>query len=791
MQRPGVGAWQQPTGANPMSRRKSHHQRRHLLASFVAEAAASIALFDRDMRYLAASEKWRRDYGLDADPTGRSHYDVFPEISDTWKAVHRRALAGETVRAEEDRFVRHDGRVQWLNWEVRPWYDDDGETGGITVNSEEITGPKAAQQALADNLARYRALLETAVAAVVTIDATGIINSVNPVTTTMFGYSAEELIGQNVQILMPASYAAEHDGYIANYLQTGTKRIIGIGREVTARRKDGSQFPIHLAVSSFIANGEQQFAGIITDLSERRRVEEKLSASEERLHATLELAKIGLWHWDPETGTTIEIDPPYARMMGLPDNKQTLSTPEFIAMVHPDDRKRVKQAVAAAQAGGRYLVEYRVQMPDGSVRWLLDKGDYNPLGPSGRRFMRGATIDITERKVMEEALKEGERRLVHAQKLEAVGQLAGGIAHDFNNLLTVVIGNLELLEEQIEDERLRGTLRQVQDAATSGADLAQRLLGFSRQLPLDPQIVDTNELVLRTCELLRRTLGEHVNLSTALSTQLWKVRADPAQIESALTNLAINARDAMPNGGRLIVETRNVHVAADQTGDGLDLQPGDYVTLSVSDTGQGIPQEVRERVFEPFFTTKPKGRGTGLGLAMIYGFAKQSGGHVVLDSVVGKGTVVKLYLPRTQLAGSASIAPESARQDRDVASALILLVEDDALVRELNLKRLRQLGHEVVEAETGAKALELIRGGLRPDLVFSDMVMPGGVSGRDLLVEVKAIDPTIRFLLTSGYSEELTGGGSSRESTMILKKPYRLKELAEALRKALSSDERG
>jgi PAS domain S-box-containing protein len=508
-------------------------------------------------------------------------------------------------------------------------------------------------------MAKLEAILNTAVAAIVTIDSDGIIDSVNPATTAMFGYTAEEMLGRNVKMLMPEPYAAGHDGYLANYLRTGSKKIIGIGREVTARRKDGTTFPMHLAVSEFEANGQRHFAGIITDRSARK----------------------------------------------------------------------------AAQ----------------------------------------------------DALKESERRLAQAQKMEAVGQLAGGIAHDFNNLLTVIVGNLELMELRATDEQLLALLRRIQAAAGSGADLTQRLLGFSRQLPLVPQKVNMNAVVVHTSELLRRSLGEHIALSTGLGPDLWIVEADPTQIESALTNLAINARDAMPNGGRLLIETRNVTFDAEQAAAGLDLKPGDYVAMAVSDTGAGIPPEIRDRVFEPFFTTKPKGRGTGLGLAMIYGFTKQSGGHVTLYSEVGHGTTVTLYLPR--FAGSASLTPATLAPPLRQATAggVILLVEDDVAVRQLNALRLKHLGYQVVEAGTGAQALDLIKDGLRPDLVFSDIIMPGGVSGRDLIEQASTIAPSLRFLLTSGYSDEMVRpDGRPALAHRVLQKPYRMAELAAAVQEALS-----
>lgn len=507
-------------------------------------------------------------------------------------------------------------------------------------------------------LAKLEAILNTAVAAIVTIDGAGIIDSINPATTAMFGYSPDELIGRNVKVLMPEPFAAEHDGYLASYLSTGAKKIIGIGREVTARRKDGSIFPMHLAVSEFEANGQRHFAGIITDRSKRQ----------------------------------------------------------------------------AAQ----------------------------------------------------DALKESERRLMQAQKMEAVGQMAGGLAHDFNNLLTVIVGNLELMEPHLAGKRLDDLLQRIQEAAASGADLTQRLLAFSRQLPLDPQTIKLNALVVRTSELLRRTIGQNINLSTVLPTTLWDVTADPPQIESALTNLAINARDAMPNGGRLLIETRNVTVDTEAVEAGLDLKPGDYVATTVSDTGMGIPPEIRARVFEPFFTTKPKGRGTGLGLAMIYGFAKQSGGLVTVYSEVGHGTTVTFYLPKAASSAASVQRIEAVHAEHPTTGGVVLLVEDDAGVRRLNVERLKHLGYEVIEASTGAQALDLIKGGLRPDLVFSDMIMPGGVSGRDLVEQTRLIEPSLRFLLTSGYTEEkVTADGQPPLKHKVLQKPYRMAELAEAIRVAI------
>jgi PAS domain S-box-containing protein len=345
---------------------------------------------------------------------------------------------------------------------------------------------------------KLRGILESAVTAIITIDDRGPIETVNPATERLFGYGASELVGQNVKILMPEPYRGEHDGYIANYIGTDERKIIGIGREVSGRRKDGTTFPLNLSVSEFEADGRRYFTGMIHDISDRRHVED--------------------------------------------------------------------------------------------------------------------------------ALRESERRLAQSQKMEAVGQLTGGIAHDFNNLLLVITGNLELLEPHLTTDDARALLKEAQDAAALGSKLTDQLLTFARRRHMDAHVIQLNDLVVNIADMLRRTLGEHISLSTSLARDVWPTRADPSQFQSAIVNMAVNSRDAMPQGGKLVIETRNILLDADHADYQSELQPGQYVQFSISDTGAGMEASVRDRVFEPFFTTKEKGRGTGLGLAMVYGFVKQSGG---------------------------------------------------------------------------------------------------------------------------------------------------------------------
>jgi PAS domain S-box-containing protein len=507
--------------------------------------------------------------------------------------------------------------------------------------------------------AKLRGILESAVTAIITIGDRGLIEDINPSTERLFGYPASELIGQNVKMLMPEPYRGEHDGYLSSYIATGVKKIIGIGREVSGRRKDGTTFPLHLSVSEFEADGRRYFTGMINDISDRMHVEE--------------------------------------------------------------------------------------------------------------------------------ALLESERRLAQSQKMEAVGQLTGGIAHDFNNLLLVITGNLELLEPQLASDDSRSLLKEARDAAALGSRLTDQLLSFARRRHMDAQVIQLNDLVVSIADMLRRTLGEHITLSTSLTRDVWSTRADPNQFQSAIVNMAVNARDAMPLGGKLVMETRNIVFDDDHADYLSELQPGEYVQLSISDTGGGMEAAIRDRVFEPFFTTKEKGRGTGLGLAMVYGFVKQSGGHVTIYSEPGHGTTINLYFPRSDAPSAATVA--SNEQDtRQPVRETILVVEDDSRVRQLTIRRLKLIGYEVLEASDGPAALQILERGDPIDLVFTDLIMPGGLSGREVAIRAREIKPGIKVLLTSGYAEELVRGDDlQRENLKVLRKPYQQADLVAALRDVLGN----
>ncbi len=516
---------------------------------------------------------------------------------------------------------------------------------------------------------------------------------------------------------------------------------------------------------------------VIEREAQRRMSEQALRESEERFRAMYEQAALGIG--------LVSMDYRFVRtnrrlceILGRGE-QELLDGLTLLEATHPDARGPHDRAIARVAGGASSVtIEQRIVRGDQAAVWTR-------LTLSARRGADGSPSqllavieDISERRGLEDQLRQ-------SQRLESVGQLTGGVAHDFNNLLTVILGNAELLAEGAIDSQQRLLAQLIVDAAARGADLTQRLLAFARRQPLHPASVDVNSLVRGLDPLQRRTLGEHVEIEFVLAENLWRALVDRAQLESSLLNLTINARDAMPTGGRLLIETTNVTLDRAYAERHVDASAGDYVRISVADEGIGIPARDLPRVFEPFFTTKPTGKGTGLGLAMVYGFARQSGGHVDIDSQVGRGTTVRLYLPRAQ---DGAPAPPPQRLPQTVAGGreTLLLVEDDDLVRRYARDQLVGLGYQVLEASNGREALEVLGGGAPIDLLFTDVVMPGGVSGRQLADQAAKLRPGLKVLYTSGYAENaIAHQGRLDPGVLLLEKPYLRTELARKIREAL------
>lgn len=436
----------------------------------------------------------------------------------------------------------------------------------------------------------------------------------------------------------------------------------------------------------------------------------------------------------------------------------------WVSRVHADDRDRVMAQLVQLPDVGSVTLEYRWRCADGSERHIIDQTVVMRDDDGRPREFFGMWFDNTERKQLEQ-------NLLHASKLEAVGRLTGGIAHDFNNMLSVVIGNLDLLQKAIEGNEQAGRrVRMAMEGAQRCADLTHRLLAFSRRQPLQTSVIDVGSIMPGLLELMRRTLGERINVTLASHDAVWPVRVDRAQLEAALLNLAVNARDAMPDGGDLRISLENRTV--DDQG-----ETRDWVEIVVSDTGTGMEPEVRERVFEPFFTTKESGKGTGLGLSMVYGFVQQSKGDIRLDSVPGQGTTITLLLPRAE--GQAESEAETrARIAHPFGQGqTVLVVEDDPAVRQVAVSTLHSLGFTVREAETGDAAADVLKKDHHIRLVLSDIRMPGGLTGVDLARLIRRERPDVHVLLTTGYVEE----SEALQDLDLLYKPYRATDLAERI----------
>ena len=523
--------------------------------------------------------------------------------------------------------------------------------------------------------------------------------------------------------------------------------------------------------------------GTCTDIQEIVEAREVLAHSREVLEHEVEertRERDRIWTLSHDLFATMGYDgflkavnPAWQRLLGY--DEPTLLSSHFGTLVHPDDHAKIADLVTRLQRGDVVQgFEDRLLRADGeyvTVSWTASPGDGDVFYAVGR--------DVT-------AEREREEQLRQAQKMEAVGQLTGGVAHDFNNLLQIVVGNLELLERNLPADagRLRRSTENAMQGARRAATLTQRLLAFSRRQPLDPKPIEVNRLVRGMSELLGRALGETIELETVLAGGLWSVEADPNQLESALLNLAVNARDAMPDGGKLTIESANTHLDHGYAQQNVEVAPGQYVVICVSDTGTGMSKDAAARAFEPFFTTKEPGKGTGLGLSQVYGFVKQSGGHVKIYSEVGEGTCVKLYLPR--YTGGRAAEEEEGRGSVPEGSETVLVVEDDADVRSYTIEVLTELGYHVLEAQDGPSALRIIERGEPIDLLFTDVVLPGGLNGEQLALQAQDKRPGLKVLFTTGYARNaIVHQGRLDPGVQLITKPFSYTDLAARLRDVL------
>jgi PAS domain S-box-containing protein len=516
--------------------------------------------------------------------------------------------------------------------------------------------------------------------------------------------------------------------------------------------------------------------------TEKFLAEQALRRSEERQSVIIRSLPLALYAGEPgqELGAPRFISDTVATICGFTAEQFMKSANLWSSRIHPDDRHRVLREFARLGETGSLAIEYRWRCADDSYRIFLDQAVLIRDELGAPKEVCGTLLDVTERKRLEQ-------QLLQAQKLDAIEKLTGGIAHDFNNMLTVVIGTLDRLRQPFAgDPQVLRRVELALEGAHRCTDLTRRLLAFGRRQSLQSANVDLNSVIDGIADLARQVIGEEIELVIELSPEPCPAHIDPVQIESALLNLVVNARDAMPNGGRLAVAARPALASEIRQLEGTLDGSADYVTLSVSDTGAGIPSEIIDRVFDPFFTTKSPGQGSGLGLSIIYGFIKQSGGHIQIESEVGRGTTARIFLPRSVPSELASAdAPSEQSPPLARPGEVVLAVEDDAAVREIAAGMLTDLGYHVLEAADGPAALEILQRVGAIDLLFTDLAMPGGLSGRELAARARQLRPGLKVLVTSAHTDQLLDGTEDDPAALLLNKPYRAQELARAVRSAI------
>jgi PAS domain S-box-containing protein len=563
-----------------------------------------------------------------------------------------------------------------------------------------------------------------------------------------------------------------------------TKVMQGFSRDEAVPLPTGGGYEIGVLAREFAhmaAESHAKTAALNREIEAQKKAQQALLESEQMARDVIENALEAFVQTD-EGGHILEWNPQAEAIFGWSRQEAVgrhligLLLPEALRPSYESMKERMVRKEESAGVGQRFETE--AMRKDGdeikvevSLKALRRRGGY-----VFNAFVR----DLTQKIAAEEQLRQ-------AQKMEAIGQLTGGVAHDFNNVLTVITGTIEILAAEVSAKPgLASIAKLISEAADRGAELTSHLLAFARKQPLRPHEVDVNRLVVEAAKLMRPTLGEHIEIKSTLMEQVWTALVDPSQLSSALLNLAINARDAMPNGGKLVLETKNVTFDEEYAAANGDVQPGNYVMVAVSDTGAGIPAAIIDRVFEPFFSTKEVGKGTGLGLSMVYGFVKQSGGHIKVYSEEGHGTTFRLYLPQAD-APAAQIA-EPLAAEIEGGNETILVVEDDELVRAYVSAQLQGLGYKTLSAANGTEALAIADSGAAFDLLFTDVIMPGPFNGRQLAAEMMQRRPPLKVLFTSGYTENaIIHHGRLDSGVLLLAKPYRKLDLARMLRLALAS----
>ena len=679
----------------------------------------------------------------------------------------------------EKRYIHKLGHSVWTMLSVTLVYGEEKSPICFFSQIQDINERKRAEEALRESDKRFQALLDNSPNLIFIKDVAGKYLVVNKKFETALGVRKQEVLGKGDEDVFPGEQAAAFRANDMRVLAAGSSMEF----EEIAKHEDGLHTSIAHKFPLFDAAGKTYaIGGITTDITDRKKAEEQIRQKEAEHRRLIENVPEVVWKTD-EQGRVIFISSKIEQVFGYSlqeiyrENERL-----WFSCMHAEDRERVQNAYSDLfHRGQAFDVEYRMQHRDGRWMWWHDRAA-TVVGNCDGAYAEGLLSDITDRKQMEQMLRQ-------KHKMEAIGQLAGGLAHDFNNLLTVIKGNSQILSDLVTDPdaRQKRSLDQIEKAADRAASLTRQLLAFSRMQILTPKVLDLNSVIAEMSKMLPRLITEEVEFIFTPDPRLGRFKTDPGQIEQVIMNLAVNARDAMPNGGKLVIETKNFMMDESYARQHPPAVPGPYILLRISDTGKGMDAETLSHIFEPFFTTKAQGKGTGLGLATVYGIIKQSGGFIWVASELDQGTTFEIYFPRVN--DPIDVAPSRTRDEVSVrGTETILLAEDEDAVRELIAGFLNQNGYHVLEAKNGMEALTIAESGRRIDLLLTDMVMPK-MGGWELTQRVATRRPELKILHMSGYSE-YTPTLSSNEVGDLMQKPFSMDELGRKIREALKKTDR-
>ena len=706
------------------------------------------------------------------EPSFEAFLDLLhPEDRPIAIARAQAAHAGNELTAHDMRLIRPDGSLIWIHSRSRATRNSSGQIISIEGTDQDITERKLAEQALRESEERYRNFVEHTVDGLMIHSTNGKILDVNTQACQMLGYTRDELIGQT-PYLYDCDLTQDRYTEIVRGLAEGKSVVF----ESRHRLKDGTILPVEVRLCPIPLYGQSSALALVRDLSQSRAAQWHREDRDR------------LWNHSPDllliadmAGVIRQVNPIWEKLLGW--NNDGLFGQRLVDLVHRDDSAAVeaylRQLVsddAAAQHSTPLpsALGFRLRGRDGSYRSVSWHAIYVPAD----EMIYGFARDVTDQRRLEEQYRQ-------SHKMEAIGQLAGGVAHDFNNLLTVIRSYSDLLLARCpKPDDTAEQLLAIRDASDRAAGLTAQLLAFGRKAMIEPKILDLNKTVEAAARLLRRLIGEDICLTTHLAEDLWKVQIDPVQLEQTLMNLAVNARDAMPRGGELVIRTENVRLPDAKFAETIDCQPGSYVQLTIADDGLGMSDEVKRHLFEPFYTTKGVGKGTGLGLATVYGIVHQAGGAIHCDSEQGQGTTFRIYLPAVET--STTIFEEAAEQSVLRGRETVLLVEDEQAVRQLAKLILQMQGYEVIDAANGAEAIQAARAHSGPiDLLLSDVVMPD-LAGSDLADQIRLLRQDLRVLYMSGYTDDaIIRRGVASATDAFLQKPFTPSSLTQKVREVL------